>query len=193
MVQEQSPPVAPAIPSPPSPAAPAPAPASATPRRQAVTGVIPPSVGEGLIREVFPTLVGINPGLAHLARSLIRTVVLAPVGFLLAGPLFALKIAPFLCKRYTLTNRRLMIQHGLKPKPAREVQLADIDEVRFDPAGVDPFYISGTLEIISKGQVVLTLPGVPEPEGFRHAILNAVKAWVPGKAAGPFQPASAVK
>ena len=28
-------------------------------------------------------------------------------------------------------------------------------------------------------------------EGFRHAVINAVKAWVPGKATGPFQPAIA--
>ena len=58
---------------------------------------------------------------------------------------------------------------------------------------VEVVYLSGTLEVLSKGQVALTLPGVPEPEGFRHAVVNAVKAWVPGKATGPFQPASAVK
>jgi hypothetical protein len=39
--------------------------------------------------------------------------------------------------------------------------------------------------------VALKLAGVPEPEGFRHAVVNAVKAWVPGKATGPFIPASA--
>ena len=38
------------------------------------------------------------------------------------------------------------------------------------------------------------MPGVPEPEGFRHAVINAVKAWVPGKAAmDGFVPASATK
>jgi hypothetical protein len=157
-----------------------------------VTGVIPPQTGEGMIREVFPTVVGLNPGVALLAKKLIRTFFLAPVGILLVAPLFALKFAPFLCRRYTLTNRRLMIQRGLKPAPVQQVALADIDEVRFDPQQVDPFYVSGTLEIVSKGQVALTLPGVPEPEGFRHAIVNAVKAWVPGKATGPFQPASAI-
>jgi hypothetical protein len=86
-----------------------------------------------------------------------------------------------------------MVQRGLRPKPAQEVALADIDEVRLVPDSFDRFYLSGTLEVISKGQVALTLPGVPEPEGFRHAVVNAVKAWVPGKATGPFQPASAVK
>jgi hypothetical protein len=161
--------------------------------RQAVTGVVPPQVREALIREAFPTVAGLAAGPAALAKTLMRTLILAPLGFLLLGPLFALKFAPFVCKRYTLTNRRLMIQRGYKPSPVQEVALADIDEVRSNPNAVDPFYVSGTLEIVSNGRVVMTLPGVPEPEGFRHAIINAVKAWVPAKATGPFQPASEVK
>jgi hypothetical protein len=132
-------------------------------------------------------------GVARLAHTLIKTVVLAPLGWLLLLPLFGKRLLPGLSKRYTLTNRRLMVQRGLRPKPAQEIALADIDEVRLVDGSFDPFYLSGTLEVISKGQVALTLPGVPEPEGFRHAVVNAVKAWVPGKATGPFQPASAVK
>jgi hypothetical protein len=167
-------------------------PAPAARARQAIAGVMPPQLGEARIRETLSSVLGINAGLALLGKRLTQTYVLAPVGWLVLLPLFVLELAPFFCKRYTLTNRRLMIQHGWKPVPAQQVALADIDEVRLDPGGVDPFYIAGTLEVISKGQVVLTLPGVPEPEGFRQAIINAVKAWVPGKATGPFQPASAV-
>ena len=54
--------------------------------------------------------------------------------------------------------------------------------------------MTADLEVISKGQVVLTLPAVPNAESFRHAIVNAYKAWVPGKAeTGHFVPASASK
>ena len=165
-------------------------PAGMTP---AVTGLIPPSLREGLIREAFPTVVGLSAGAAMLAKKLMQSLVLAPLGFLVLAPIFALKFAPFLCKRYTLTNRRLMIQRGIKPSSVQEIALIDIDEVRSNDAAVDPFYVSGTLEIVSNGQVVMTLPGVPEPEGFRHAILDSVKAWVPSKATGPFQSASEVK
>lgn len=157
--------------------------------RQAVTGVMPPQLGEALIREAWPTVAGLSPALASLGKSLTRTFILAPLGFLLLLPLFALKFAPFICRRYTLTNRRLMIQRGLKPAPAEQVALADIEDIRFDPKAVDPFFISGTLEILSKGRVVLTLPGVPEPEGFRQTILNARSAWVPSAhAAAPASP-----
>ncbi|HZY87247.1 MAG TPA: PH domain-containing protein [Gemmataceae bacterium] len=161
--------------------------------RQAVTGVMPPQLGEAQVREAWPTVLEAQSGLARLAHTLIKTIVLAPLGWLLLLPLFGKRLLPFLSKRYTLTNRRLMVQRGLKPSPAQEVALSDIDEVRLVEDSFDRFYLSGTLEIISKGQVVMTLTGVPEPEGFRHAVVNAVKAWVPGKATGPFQPASAVK
>jgi hypothetical protein len=75
-----------------------------------------------------------------------------------------------------------MIQRGLKPRPRQSITLAEIDEVRFDHHSYNDFYKSGTLEIISQGQVRLLLTGVPEPESFRHAIVNACSAWVPGKA-----------
>jgi hypothetical protein len=161
-------------------------------QKQAVAGVMPPQLGEALIREAWPTVVDSSAAVSALARALMRTVVLAPLAWLLLAPLFLKKFLPFLAKRYTLTNRRLMIQRGLKPSPVHEVALADIDDVRLDAQGVDPFYLSGNLDIVSKDKVVLTLTGVPEPEGFRHAIIDSVKAWVPGKATGPFQPASAV-
>jgi len=47
--------------------------------------------------------------------------------------------------------------------------------------------------VLSQGKPVLTLRGVGGPEAFRHAVLDAVRAWVPGKAKGVFLPASAVK
>lgn len=158
--------------------------------RQAVAGLMPPELGEAMIREVWPS-VAASGGLATLAQKLMKSIVLAPLGWLLLAPLFGKKLMPFVCKRYTLTNRRLMIRRGLKPAPVHEVALADIDDVRLVSDSYDPFYRAGTLEVVAKGQVVLTLPGVPEPEGFRHAVVNAYKAWVPGKAKGPFLPASA--
>ncbi len=157
--------------------------------RQAVAGLMPPALGEARVREAFPVLGG---PIAHLGQKLVRSIVLAPLGWAILAPLFAMKFAPFLCPRYTLTNRRLMIQRGLKPAATHQINLEDIDEVRLEAGSHDPFYQSGALEVLSKGQVVMRLVGVPEPEGFRQAIINTVKAWVPSKATGPFQPASAI-
>jgi Bacterial PH domain len=149
---------------------------------QAVSGVTPPQLGEAMIREVRPTVIDTSPTIAVLGEKMIRLIVLAPVAWLMLAPLFFRKIMPFFCKRYTLTNQRLMIQYGLKPRPRQSIPLAEIDEVRFDHKSYNTFYLSGTLEIVSHGEVKMRLTGVREPEGFRHAIINACCAWVPGKA-----------
>jgi hypothetical protein len=175
-------------------------------RNQVVTGVVPPQAGEAMIRELFPSvaahpaMAGLGKKISELGAKLARTVVLLPIGLLVAAagwmimaPAYFGKVLPFLAKRYTLTNRRLMIRRGLKAKPSHEVALADIDEVTIHKDANSEFFMAGNLEIISKGQVALRLPGVPGPEAFRHAIINACKAWVPGKANAPIQPASAVK
>jgi hypothetical protein len=155
-----------------------------------VTGVVPPQLGEAKIREAWPSIAA-TPGLSNLAAGLIKTIVLAPLGWLLLAPLLGKKLSPFICRRYTLTNRRLMIQRGLKPSPVDEVALADIDDVRL--TSVNAFFRCGDLEIVGKGQVKLKLVGVPEPDSFRMAIINACTAWVPGKAAAfnTFQSAAA--
>ena len=146
--------------------------------KQAVTGVVPPELGEGMIRQVLPSVTDM-PGLAALCEKLMRTIVLAPVAWLiLAWPYFK-KIMPVTAKRYTLTNRRLMVRSGWKEKPTQEIPLADIDDVRIEEGSYSHFYRSGTLEIVAKGQLALHLRGVPEPESFRRAILNARIAWVP--------------
>jgi hypothetical protein len=173
-------------------------------QNQVITGVVPPETDEAMIRELWPSVAahpaaaGLGKKISAVAAKLARTVVLlpvalviAPVAWLIMFPAYFGKILPFVAKRYTLTNRRLMIRRGLKPKPSREVALADIDEVRIHKDANSEFFMAGTLEVLSKGQVVLQLPGVPGPEAFRHSIIDACKAWVPGKANGPIIPASA--
>jgi hypothetical protein len=175
-------------------------------RQQAITGVVPPETAEAMIREVWPSVAahpavaGLGKKLSEIAAKLARTVILlpaalvvAPVAWMLMAPFYFGKVLPGLARRYTLTNRRLMIRRGLRPAPSHEVALADIDEVRIHKDANSDFFMTGTVEIISKGQVVLTLPGVKGPEAFRHSIINACKAWVPGKANAPIIPASATK
>jgi hypothetical protein len=148
--------------------------------KQAVTGVVPPELGEAMIRQVFPSVTDM-PGLAALCEKLMRTIVLAPLAWaLLAFPYFK-KVMPYSAKRYTLTNRRLMVRTGWKETPVQEIPLGDIDDVRLEEGSYSHFYRSGTLEVLSKSQVAVRLRGVPEPESFRRAILNARIAWAPKK------------
>jgi hypothetical protein len=162
-------------------------------RTQVVTGLVPPQLDEAVIRVAWPSVATV-PSVAALGRRLIRSILFAPLGWLLLAPFYFRKVLPGLGRSYALTNRRLMIQTSLTHKPVREVALADIDDVRIKEDGNSRFYRTASLEVLSKDRVVLTLPGVVGPESFRHAVLNACKAWVPGKAdTGHFIPASASK
>ncbi|HEV3203050.1 MAG TPA: PH domain-containing protein [Gemmataceae bacterium] len=159
-------------------------------RDQAITGVVSPQLGEAVIREVFPSI-AMRPVVAGLGRRLTRTIIGAPLAWLVMALFYFLKVAPFLAFRYTLTNRRLMVRRGLKPSPTFEVPLTEIDDVRVQRDANSDFFRAANLEIISEGKILITLKGVPEPESFRHSILDATKAWVPGKATGPWIPAKA--
>lgn len=157
---------------------------------QAIAGVTPPELGEARVREAWPS-VAKSPAIASLGKMLTGTIIFAPLAWLLMSLVYFGKLLPFAATRYTLTNRRIMIRKGLKGKPKKEVALADIDDVRVVTDGNSTFFRAGTIEIIQKGQVVLSLPGVPEPDSFRQAILNTRNAWVPGKASTqPFIAAS---
>ncbi len=158
--------------------------------QQFVAGLVPPLSGEAIIRDRWPS-VAARPAVAGLGRVLTRTIILAPVAWLLMAPFFFLRVVPFLARRYTLTNRRLMIRRWPRFSVVQEVPLAEIDGVRVQTDSNSEFFRAGNLEILSNGRIIMTLPGMPEPESFRHSIIQAYTAWVPGKTAHPFVPAKA--
>ena len=162
--------------------------------KQAVTGVIPPGVAEAQIREVYPSVASI-PAVAGLGKMLMFTYVLAPVAWVVMAGAYFGKLAPFLMRRYTITNRRVMIKAGWAGKPIKEVALDQIDDVRLVRDGNTDFFRAANIEIIGNGQTLMTLLGVPDPESYRHAILDTRNAWVPGKAKTSmhFMAASAAK
>jgi hypothetical protein len=153
--------------------------------QQAITGVVGPKQGEALIREVWATIAANAPA-TTLARKLIKTVVLAPIGWLLIAPVFGMRFLgflpglSFLTVKYTLTNRRLMVRKGMKPKPVKEIPLNEIGDVRVVPDANSEFYGTAKLEVLHHdGSVGLTMPGVADPESFRQMILQARDAWGP--------------
>src|SRR5207253_4164706 len=112
-------------------------------RQQAVTGVVPPEVGEAKIRESWPSVAS-APAIAGLGRALTRTIILAPLAWLVMSVVYFGKLLPFAAARYTLTNRRLMIRRGWKATPSHEIALAKIDEVRVVNEAHADFFRAGT-------------------------------------------------
>jgi Bacterial PH domain len=152
---------------------------------QIITGVVAPQVQEAMIREVWASITT-SSSPSTLARKLMGSFFLAPLGWLLLLPLFVKRLLGFvpglsgLTVKYTLTNRRLMIRKGMKARPAEEIALSEIGDVRLVEDANSEFYGTGTLEVLKKdGSLALRLAGVPEPESFRHSIIQARDAWGP--------------
>jgi Bacterial PH domain len=144
-----------------------------------------PQMGESIIRDVWPS-VAAHTGPAALARTCYRTVFLAPIGWFVLAPLKFKKLLAILpgmsglAMRYRLTNRRLMVCKGLRPVMVKEVPLDQIKDVKMVTDANSDFFVAATLDVIdANGQTVLSLPGVPEAESVKHAILQAATAWGP--------------
>ena len=113
-------------------------------RQLAVTGVVPPEMEEARIREVWPSVAS-SSGIAGLGKALTRTIVLAPLAWLLMAGAYFGKVLPFLARRYAVTNRRVMIRKGWKGVVTHEVALNKIDDVRLKGDDNTDFFRAATL------------------------------------------------
>ena len=155
--------------------------------KQAIAGVAPPDLGEVTIMTVWPTIAA-NPlgralgrmysnraGLGHiLTVGKLMMLLTIPV----ALGLFALSLAPWNCRRYKLTNRRVIIQNKPRPVDERWIALDDFDAIDVLVLPGQQWYPAGDL-IFRKGKVeTFRLSGVSRPETFRQTCLKAQRSFV---------------
>jgi len=154
--------------------------------KQAIAGVMPAQVGEATIMTVWPSVAATGIGRFFGRLFLIR----AGVGFLTVGNLIALASIPIMLflyfwrkvplwvERYRLTNRRVIVERGVK---GRIQQFVDLD--RFDAIEVvvhpgQEWYPAGDLIFRRGATETFTLRGVLRPETFRQTCLKAHQAYV---------------
>jgi hypothetical protein len=92
-----------------------------------------------------------------------------PVSFLL----YFWRLAPRLARRYTLTNRKIVIRRGLAGVDGQSIGLLDFDSIEVRTLPGQEFLRSGDLVFRLAGQTVFLLPGVPNAETFRQVCLKA--------------------
>lgn len=105
----------------------------------------------------------------------------AKLPWILGGPiyfvLYVLKaVNVFSAVRYTLTNRRLRVDRGMRKNTVQSIPIEEIEDVRL--VNEAKFTRTGDLEVISRGKVVLTMAGIQDPAPARLTILDAVRARV---------------
>jgi len=164
-----------------------------------IRGVTPPELAEVTSTVVWPSI-----GAYPLGRLLGRWCGLRlGIGFFTLGKAMALltiplslalyvwKILPWICRRYRLTNRRIVIQKGYSAKDVASIGFDQFDAIDIQTLPGQAWLRCGDMLFVlvrrgsppvgrgspdPAGQVVLRLSGVPRPEVFRQICLEAQTA-----------------
>ena len=126
----------------------------------------------------FLALLFIPLSLAIFFHRFIVAVLHAFPGIRLVG-----RFLPGVAKRYTLTNRRVVIQTGLRPDDESWVDLDHFDQIDVEVLPGQQWYPAGNLVFRNGPIVTFRLPGVLRPETFRRTCLKARQGYVGVKAA----------
>ena len=93
-------------------------------------------------------------------------------------PPYFLMLLPWSCRRYRLTNRRVVVDRGLRGAEERSVALDRFDTVEVVVLPGQEWYHAGDL-VFRLGPVeTFRLSGVPRPETFRQTCLKAHISYV---------------
>ncbi len=154
--------------------------------KQAIAGVSPSQVDEVTIMTVWPSLAATGAGrmIGQLCRlggtdtALTIGKLFALLCIPLAIPLYFLTKSPWTGRRYRVTNRRIIIEKGVRGVEVTSVSLDAFDSIEVDVAPGQAWYAAGDL-YFRKGPVeVFQLAGVSRPEAFRQVCLKAHLSFV---------------
>jgi len=114
-------------------------------------------------------------------------------GFFTLGKLLALltipvtlgvyfwRLMPRVCRRYALTDRRLIVRHGLTAKDGPSIGLDEFETTEVDVLPGQEWLHAGDLIFKRDGKEVFRLSGVSRPAAFSHVCLKARNALVRGR------------
>lgn len=107
-----------------------------------------------------------------------RLLALASIPFIL--PPYFLTLLPFspMCRRYRLTNRRVLVERPYGGGEEQSVSLDRFDAIEVDVLPGQAWYPAGDLVFRHGATETLRLAGVPHPESFRQTCLKASQSFV---------------
>ncbi len=152
-----------------------------------IAGVAPAEVAETTIMTVWPSIGAYASGqvLGRLLAIRWPDIYIFRLGNLLAllsipwaVVLYACRIAPWVAVRYVVTNRRVVVQRGVRGTEARSIALDAFDQVRIDVRPGQAWYQAGDVVFRHAGKEVFRLPGVAQPESLQQICGKARGAWL---------------
>jgi hypothetical protein len=169
--------------------------------KQPIAGVAPAEVAETLIMTVWPSIAAYSSGqfLGRLFAVRWPNIYLFRLGNLLALLsipvalwLYFCRIAPVTGVRYAVTNRRVVVQRGLRAVEARSIALNAFDEIQIDVRPGQSWFQAGDLVFRHSGKEAFRLPGVSRPESWQQVCWKARGAFLGVQQSRQQQPASCV-
>lgn len=160
--------------------------------QQPIAGVTPAQTREVTVMTVFPTLGATSAGRLIGRLCGIR----AGYGAFTVGKLFAIFLIPFaiglyvvsllpgVIERYKLTNRRVIVQRGLRAVDDRWVDFDRFDAIDVEVLPGQEWFPAGDL-VFRRGAIeTFRLAGVSRPETFRHTCLAARRGYLGARQSG---------
>jgi hypothetical protein len=146
-----------------------------------------PARPEATVMVVWPTIAATAAGRLVGRWSAIQT---GPGGFFTLGKLLALatipvslavfgwQLMPYVCRRYLLTNRRIIIQAGLSAVEDASIRLDGYDSIDVEILPGQEWHHAGDLVFRRGGTELFRLSGVSRPETFREVCLKTRTAML---------------
>jgi hypothetical protein len=165
-----------------------------------VAGVTPSELAEVTCKVVWPTIGATRAGrlVGRLAAvrlgwgeffTLGKLLALATIPISVA--VFGWQLMPVVCRRYALSNRRIIIRKGLMPVDEHWIGLDEFDTVDVEILPGQQWLHAGELVFKHAGNEVLRLSGVSRPDVFQHVCQTAQTALLSVRAVVQQQIASA--
>jgi hypothetical protein len=150
-------------------------------------GVVPPEIDEVDAMTVWPTIGANQFGriVGQLCANNIGWGGLFTLGKLwalvtipLSLVVFFWQLMPYICRRYTLTNRRIIIRRGWQPLDEHWIDLDGFDTIESRVLPGQDWLHAGDLVFKRGESEVLRLSGVSRPDVFRQVCLTARNAFL---------------
>ena len=155
--------------------------------KQAIAGVSPAGVEETPVMTVWPSICAYPSGrfLGSLYSIRWPDLYIFRLGSLLALAsiphalgLFFYRLLPFVGVRYTLTNRRVVVQRGLAAEDDKAIDLDRFEEIEVRVRNGQAWFEAGDLIFKRNGVETFRLEGVSRPEVFRRCCIKSKEAFV---------------
>lgn len=126
-------------------------------------------------------------GLCGIATGFTRIFTVGTLMILVTMPvtltIYAWQLMPFVCRRYRLTNRRILILKGYTAVEDTSIGFDQFDTVDVEILPGQEWLQAGDLVFRSGKNEVFRLPGVSRPEPFRQTCQKAKQAFLVGASA----------